>query len=132
MADRYKGPIPKPKRMLKEFNRKRALSSGPSLKGPNAKNIDPNFIMKREPKNIDPNFEMKMERKNIDPNFEMKDQGFDFPMSKEGSPTVTDTETGETTYGSPRRRPKHKKKGGMIECRGGGIAITGKKFQGVF
>jgi hypothetical protein len=106
MADRYKGPIPKPKRMLKEFDRKRALSSGPSLKGPNAKNIDPNF--------------------------EMKDQGFDFPMSKEGSPTVTDTETGETTYGSPRRRPRHKKKGGMIECRGGGIAITGKKFQGVF
>jgi hypothetical protein len=53
-------------------------------------------------------------------------------MSKEGSPTVTDTETGETTYGSPRRRPKHKKKGGMIECRGGGIAIRGKKFQGVF
>jgi hypothetical protein len=119
MADRYKGPIPKPKRMLKEFDRKRALSSGPSLKGPNAKNIDPNFIMKREPKNIDPNFIMK-------------DQGFDFPMSKEGSPTVTDTETGETTYGSPRRRPKHKKKGGMIECRGGGIAIKGKKFQGVF
>ena len=124
MADRYRGPIPKPKRMLQEFDRKRALSSGPSVAGPNAKykktrNIDPNFIMKREPKNIDPNFIMK-------------DQGFDFPMSKEGSPTVTDTETGETTYGSPRRRPKHKKKGGMIECRGGGIAITGKKFQGVF
>jgi hypothetical protein len=58
--------------------------------------------------------------------------GDDLPMSKEGSPTVTDTETGETTYGSPRRRPRHKKKGGMIECRGGGIAITGKKFQGVF
>jgi hypothetical protein len=70
MADRYKGPIPKPKRMLKEFDRKRALSSGPSLKGPNAKNIDPNFIMRMEPKNIDPNFEMKMERKNIDPNFD--------------------------------------------------------------
>jgi hypothetical protein len=132
MADRYKGPIPKPKRMLKEFDRKRALSSGPSLKGPNAKNIDPNFKMRMERKNIDPNFKMRMERKNIDPNFEMKDQGFDFPMSKEGSPTVTDTETGETTYGSPRRRPRHKKKGGMIECRGGGIAITGKKFQGVF
>jgi hypothetical protein len=66
MADRYKGPIPKPKRMLKEFDRKRALSSGPSLKGPNAKNIDPNFIMKREPKNIDPNFIMKREPKNIE------------------------------------------------------------------
>jgi hypothetical protein len=50
--------------------------------------------------------------------------GDDLPMSMEGSPTVTDTETGETTYGSPRRRPKHKKKGGMIECRGGGIAIS--------
>ena len=61
-----------------------------------------------------------------------KDMGDDLPMSMEGSPTVTDTETGETTYGSPRRRPKHKKKGGMIECRGGGIAISGKKFQGVF
>jgi hypothetical protein len=79
---KYKKPIPK--RMLKEFERKR------------------------------------------------DDMGDDLPMSMEGSPTVTDTETGETTYGSPRRRPKHKKKGGMIECRGGGIAITGKKFQGVF
>ena len=54
--------------------------------------------------------------------------GDDLPMSKESSPTVTDTETGETTYG----RPKDFNKGGMIECRGGGIAITGKKFQGVF
>ena len=54
--------------------------------------------------------------------------GDDFPMSKEGSPTVTDTETGEVTYG----RPKDFNKGGMMECRGGGIAITGKKFQGVF
>ena len=52
----------------------------------------------------------------------------DLPMSKEGSPTVTDTETGETTYG----RPKDFNKGGMMECRGGGIAIRGKKFQGVF
>ena len=52
----------------------------------------------------------------------------DLPMSREGSPTVTDTETGETTYG----RPKDFNKGGMMECRGGGIAITGKKFQGVF
>jgi len=92
------------------------------------KNIDPNFIMKREPKIMDPNFEMKREPKNIDPNFIMKDKGFDFPMSREGSPTVTDTETGETTYG----RPKDFNKGGMMECRGGGIAITGKKFQGVF
>jgi len=66
--------------------------------------------------------------KNIDPNFIMKDKGFDFPMSREGSPTVTDTETGERTYG----RPKDFNKGGMMECRGGGIAISGKKFQGVF
>jgi hypothetical protein len=35
--------------------------------------------------------------------FIMKDQGFDLPMSKEGSPTVTDTETGETTYGSKKK-----------------------------
>jgi hypothetical protein len=61
MADRYKGPIPKPKRMLKEFDRKRALSSGPSLKGPNAKNIDPNFKMRMERKNIDPNFDNENE-----------------------------------------------------------------------
>jgi hypothetical protein len=27
----------------------------------------------------------------------------DLPMSKEGSPTVTDTETGEVTYGRPRK-----------------------------
>jgi hypothetical protein len=27
----------------------------------------------------------------------------DFPMSKEGSPTVTDTETGQTTFGRPRK-----------------------------
>ena len=133
MADRYRGPVPKPKRMLKEFDRKRALSSGPSVAGPNAKykktrNIDPNFIMKRQPKLMDPNFEMKREPKNIDPNFIMKDKGFDFPMSREGSPTVTDTETGEVTYG----RPKDFNKGGMMECRGGGIAISGKKFQGVF
>jgi len=94
----------------------------------NLRKTDPNFIMKRQPKIMDPNFEMKREPKNIDPNFIMKDKGFDFPMSREGSPTVTDTETGETTYG----RPKDFNKGGMMECRGGGIAITGKKFQGVF
>ena len=143
-------------------------------------------------------------------NLRKKDVGDDFPMSREGSPTVTDTETGETTYGRPkdfkngginihhfasdvdnkkltnkqlaekakiifdqrnkqadtkekfkkikeqrekemreydykRKKPlideiaKRRtategsfKKGGMMECRGGGIAITGKKFQGVF
>jgi hypothetical protein len=40
----------------------------------------------------------------------MKDQGFDFPMSKEGSPTVTDTETGETTYGAQEEDQNIKKK----------------------
>jgi len=67
----------------------------------------------------------------IDPKMKKKkskDMGDDIPMSREGSPTVTDTETGETTYG----RPKDFKNGGMMECRGGGIAISGKKFQGVF
>ena len=67
----------------------------------------------------------------IDPKIKKKkskDMGDDLPMSREGSPTVTDTETGEVTYG----RPKDFNKGGMMECRGGGIAITGKKFQGVF
>jgi hypothetical protein len=39
----------------------------------------------------------------------------DLPMSKEGSPIVEEM--------------KH---GGMAECRGGGIAISGKKFEGVF
>jgi len=38
-----------------------------------------------------------------------KDMGDDFPMSREGSPTVTDTETGERTYG----RPKDFKNGGI-------------------
>jgi hypothetical protein len=57
-----------------------------------------------------------------------KDMGDDLPMSRESSPIVTDTETGEKTYG----KPKDFNKGGMMECRGGGIAITGKKFQGVF
>jgi len=67
----------------------------------------------------------------IDPKIKKKkskDMGDDLPMSREGSPTVTDTETGETTYG----RPKDFNKGGMMECRGGGIAIRGKKFEGVF
>ena len=45
----------------------------------------------------------------------LNDATKDLPMSKEGSPTVEEMN-----------------KGGMMECRGGGIAITGKKFQGVF
>ena len=67
--------------------------------------------------------------KKIDPKIKKKskDMGDDLPMSREGSPIVTDTETGEKTYGAPKM-----KSGGMMECRGGGIAISGKKFQGVF
>jgi hypothetical protein len=33
----------------------------------------------------------------------LKEATKDLPMSKEGSPTVTDTETGEVTYGRPRK-----------------------------
>ena len=40
----------------------------------------------------------------------------DLPMSKEGSPTVTDTETGEVTYGRPR---KYSLGGGL----GGGLGL---------
>lgn len=49
-------------------------------------------------------------------------------MGSDRSPTVTDTETGEVTYG----RPRTFEHGGMAECRGSGKAIKGKKFQGVF
>jgi len=76
-------------------------------------------------------YDEKGNLRKTDPKFQMKDikdEAIDLPMSREGSPTVTDTETGETTYG----RPKDFNKGGMMECRGGGIAISGKKFQGVF
>ena len=48
-------------------------------------------------------------------------------MPREGSPTVTDTETGEVTYGRPRKF-EH---GGMASCRGMGKAIKGGKFIGV-
>ena len=73
-------------------------------------------------------FEVNPKKYDEKGNLRKKDMGDDLPMSQEGSPTVTDTETGEVTYG----RPKDFNKGGMMECRGGGIAITGKKFQGVF
>jgi len=43
------------------------------------------------------------------------------------SPTVTDTETGETTFGRPRKF-EH---GGMASCRGMGKAVKGGKFTGV-
>jgi hypothetical protein len=49
------------------------------------------------------------------------------PMPREGSPTVTDTETGEVTYG----RPRNFEHGGMASCRGMGKAIKGGKFIGV-
>ena len=45
----------------------------------------------------------------------------DFPMSKEGSPTVTDTETGQTTFGRPQN----------FSCGGMGKAVRGGKFIGV-
>lgn len=124
---KYKKPISK--RMLEEFERKRSISSGPSLRGPNAKyNIKPSAIRpftKQIGKNT---FEVNPNKYDETGNLRKKDMGDDLPMSQEGSPTVTDTETGETTYG----RPKDFNKGGMMECRGGGIAISGKKFQGVF
>jgi hypothetical protein len=92
----------------------------------------PNY--KREPGKL-PTFE-------IDPNSEkvlpealeaaeryrkIKNKSSDFPMSKEGSPTVTDTETGKVTYGKPEKF-EH---GGMASCRGMGKAIKGGKFIGV-
>ena len=129
MADRYTGIIPRPKRMLKEFERKRALSSGPSVAGPNKTTQRARFArMETEGRvgmrayNIKP--------KNVDPKFQKdtNDEAIDLPMSREGSPIVTDMETGEKTYG----RPRDFNKGGMMECRGGGIAIRGKKFEGVF
>ena len=49
------------------------------------------------------------------------DEGDDLPMSKESSPTVTDTETGETTYGKPQN----------FSCGGMGKAVRGGKFIGV-
>ena len=113
---KYKKPIPS--RMLEEFERKRAISSGPSLKGPTG----PDRTTQRA------NF-IKMETKGrvgkATGKKPKKYMGDDLPMSKEGSPTVTDTETGETTYG----RPKDFNKGGM--CRGMGKAIKGGKFIGV-
>jgi len=52
---------------------------------------------------------------------ENKDEGDDLPMSKESSPTVTDTETGKTTYGKPQN----------FSCGGMGKAVRGGKFIGV-
>jgi hypothetical protein len=68
-----------------------------------------------------------------DPNVQMQDikaAASDLPMSREGSPTVTDTETGETTYGRPKDFNKWWNEG---YAAGGGISnADGKKFQGVF
>ena len=58
---------------------------------------------------------------------DVPDEGDDLPMSKESSPTVTDTETGKVTYGKPEKF-EH---GGMASCRGMGKAIKGGKFIGV-
>lgn len=49
-----------------------------------------------------------------------RDEGDDLPMSKESSPTVTDTETGETTYGKPQN----------FSCGGMGKAVRGGKYIG--
>ena len=49
------------------------------------------------------------------------DEGDDLPMSKESSPTVTDTETGKTTFGKPQN----------FSCGGMGKAVRGGKFIGV-
>ena len=103
---KYKKPIPK--RMLKEFDRKRPFSSaGPATKGPTGKTPKKYF--------------------GHDLPIRKKDMGDDLPMSKEGSPTVTDTETGKVTYGKPEKF-EH---GGMASCRGMGKAIKGGKFIGV-
>ena len=133
---KYKKPISK--RMLKEFDRKRPFSSaGPATKGPTGKTpirrhsgyAFTEKALRPYTKQIGSNtFEVNPRKYDETGNLIKKDMGDDLPMSMEGSPTVTDTETGETTYG----RPKDFNKGGMMECRGGGIAITGKKFQGVF
>ena len=50
-----------------------------------------------------------------------RDEGDDLPMSKESSPTVTDTETGKTTFGKPQN----------FSCGGMGKAVRGGKFIGV-
>ena len=93
----------------------------------------PNY--KREPGKlptfeIDPNSEIVLPEKLIkaaERYRKIKNKSSDFPMSKEGSPTVTDTETGETTFGRPRKF-EH---GGMASCRGMGKAVKGGKFIGV-
>ena len=93
----------------------------------------PNY--KREPGKlptfeIDPNSEIVLPEKLIkaaERYRKIKNKSSDFPMSKEGSPTVTDTETGETTFGRPRKF-EH---GGMASCRGMGKAVKGGKFTGV-
>ena len=45
---------------------------------------------------------MSKNKKFIMPKKKPKDEGADLPMSKEGSPTVEDLETGEVTYGKPK------------------------------
>ena len=70
-------------------------------------------------------FEVNPKKYDEKGNLRKKDMGDDLPMSREGSPIVTDTETGEKTYGAPKM--KH---GGMASCRGMGIAIKGGKFIG--
>ena len=87
----------------------------------------PNY--KREPGKlptfeIDPNSEIVLPEKLIkaaERYRKIKNKSSDFPMSKEGSPTVTDTETGQTTFGRPQN----------FSCGGMGKAVRGGKFIGV-
>ena len=72
-------------------------------------------------------FEVNPRKYDKEGKLKSKDMGDDLPMSKEGSPTVTDTETGKVTYGKPEKF-EH---GGMASCRGMGKAIKGGKFIGV-
>ena len=67
--------------------------------------------------------------KKVDPKFQKdtNDEAIDLPMPRESSPIVTDTETGEVTYG----KPKNFEHGGMASCKGMGKAIKGGKFIGV-
>ena len=61
-------------------------------------------------------------KKNKDKPFGIeRDEGDDLPMSKESSPIVTDTETGQTTFGKPQN----------FSCGGMGKAVRGGKFIGV-
>ena len=77
-----------------------------------------------------------------------KDMGDDLPMSREGSPVITDMTTGEQMYSIPSSKETFEQAAPVLEketkeyiqsrgfssggmCRGGGKAIRGMKFGGV-